>query len=109
MCIEALNMNSLENGVEIDGTITFEDNMTLDCVVNGEIKTEKGSLIMDPNSKVNGDIKANDVTIKGKVEGSIEAQSCKLQGTADVQGDLAYKSLGMEPGAKMVGSTKILS
>ena len=100
--------NTLESGVEIEGSIKFTDDMSLDCVVNGEITSDKGVLTLNPNSKIKGDIKAGEVNIRGKVEGSVQAEVCKLQGTADVNGDLAYKTLGMEPGAKMVGSTKML-
>lgn len=100
--------NTLENGVEIEGSIKFTGDMTLDCVVNGEIISEKGILTLNPNSKIKGDIKAGEVAIKGQIEGKVNAETCKLHGTANVQGDLAYKTLGMEPGAKMVGSTKML-
>ncbi len=103
-----MSKNTLENGVEIEGVVKFSGEMALDCKLKGEIISEKGDLTLNPNSNIKGDIKAGQVTIKGKVEGSVQAETCKLQSTADVNGDLVYKSLGMEPGAKMVGSTKML-
>lgn len=100
--------NVLENGVEIEGVIEFQSDMDLDCKVNGEIKSGSGNLVLNKNSDIKGDIKAGEVVIHGKVNGSVEAQTCKLQGSANVEGDLVYKTLGMEPGAKMIGSTKML-
>lgn len=101
--------NVLDNTVEIEGTIQFSGDLTIDCTVNGEITSEKGNLTLNPNSRVKGDIKANQLIVQGKVEGSIQATDCHLQKSADVKGDVAYKTLGMESGAKMVGSTKIIN
>jgi len=102
-------INVLENGVEIEGTITFSGDLMIDCKVTGEIKSEKGNLTVNPNSDIKGDVKAGEVTIHGKVEGSVTADVCKLESNADIKGDISYKTLGVEPGAKLEGSTKILS
>ena len=104
-----MSSNNLEKGVVIQGSIRFKNDLSLDCKVDGEIISENGDLVLNKHSDVKGSIKTGQVTIHGKIEGSVEADTCRLQGTADINGDLAYKSLGMEPGAKMVGSTKILS
>ena len=101
--------NILENGVEIEGSISFAGDMLLDCKVDGEITSEKGSLTLNPNSNIKGNIKTGQLAAHGKVEGAIQAETCLLQSTADVKAELTYKSLGIEQGAKMVGSTKILA
>ena len=104
-----MSINTLATDVEIEGSVHFSGEMTLDCKVLGEITSEKGILVLEKNSEVLGNIKTDDITIHGKVEGEIEVADCKLKGSADVKGDLAYKSLSMESGVKMVGTTKVLS
>lgn len=102
-------MNILNKGVLIEGTIKFTGDMDVDCIINGEILSDKGNLTINPNSQIKGDVKAGKVIIKGKAEGNIEAQTLKLEGTADIRGSLTYKTLGMEPGAKMIGQTMMIS
>ena len=103
-----MSINILATEVEIEGSIHFSGEMTLDCKVLGEITSDKGTLVLEKNSEVLGNIQTDDITIHGKVEGSIEVADCKLKSGADVKGDLAYKALSMESGAKMIGMTKIL-
>ncbi len=101
--------NVLDKDVVIEGSIKFSGDFALDCKVDGEVTSESGNLTLNKNAAVKGNVKASQVNIHGKVEGSVVAHTCELKSTADVQGDLAYKTIAMEPGAKMVGSAQILS
>jgi len=78
--------NVLANGVEIEGVLEFSGDMELNCKVVGEVISSQGSLILNKESDVKGDVKA-----------------------ADVKGDVSYKTLEVKPGAKLVGSMKIIA
>jgi len=101
--------NVLANGVEIEGVLEFSGDMELNCKVVGEVISSQGSLILNKESDVKGDVKATDLTVLGKVEGGLTANTCKLEETADVKGDVSYKTLEVRPGAKLVGSMKIIA
>ncbi len=100
--------NVLENGVEIVGTIEFAGDLHLDCKVKGEIKSASGSLVLNRNAQVEGDVSSGQLTVHGKVDGGVTAQTCILDQTAELKGDLSYKSLEMKPGAKLIGSMKMI-
>lgn len=101
--------NVLANGVEIDGVLEFSGDMELNCKVVGEVISNKGSLVLNKDSDIKGDVKASNLTVLGKVEGALTAATCKLEETSDVKGDIAYKTLEVKPGAKLVGSMKIMA
>jgi len=101
--------NVLANGVEIEGVLEFSGDLEINCKVNGEVKSDQGNLVINKDSDIKGDVKASNLTVHGKVDGAVTAASCKFAETADVKGDVAYKTLEVKPGAKLVGSMKIMS
>ena len=54
-------------------------------------------------ARIQGDIVAEELTVAGRVEGDIYALRVKLQGTADVEGDIYHRSLSMDEHARFEG------
>ncbi len=101
--------NVLANGVEIEGTIEFAGDLQIDCKVIGEVKSEKGNLVLNKNADIIGDVTAGHLTVQGRVDGAVKTTSAVLDESADVKGDLSYKSLEVKPGAKLVGNMKFMA
>lgn len=98
--------NILNKGVEITGKIEFANDLQIDGKVDGEIKSQSGTLVVDKNADIKGNIIAGAAIIHGKVDGSIKAEKCQLKGESEVKGDVVYKTLGMEEGASLSGRTE---
>jgi cytoskeletal protein CcmA (bactofilin family) len=56
-------------------------------------------------AQMEGDIVAEDLTVGGRVKGTIRAKCVKLIGTTDVDGDI-YRSLPIEGNARFEGSSR---
>ena len=99
--------NHLSADVEIKGSIKFQNELTIDGKVEGEI-TSAGVLVIGENSEVRGEIKTKSVTVHGKVQGNITVEErCELKGRAQLIGDLKAARLVIEEGATFVGKSEV--
>ena len=99
--------NLLSSDVEIKGSIKFQNDLTIDGKVEGEINSP-GTLTIGENSEVKGEIKTKSVTVYGKVHGNITVEErCELKGRASLFGDLKATRLVIEEGATFVGKSEV--
>jgi len=99
--------NHLASDVEIKGSIKFQNDLTIDGKVEGEILSP-GVLIIGENAEVRGEIKTKSVTVHGKVQGNITVEErCELKGRAQLIGDLKAARLVIEEGATFVGKSEV--
>jgi cytoskeletal protein CcmA (bactofilin family) len=84
-------------GTSVTGDLESINALRIDGSVHGNIKgTSK--VIVGQQGIVTGNISAIDVTILGRLTGSIEAQSAvALRGKANIEGDIFTKMLTIEP------------
>ena len=59
-------------------------------------------------AEVEGDIVTEELTISGRVEGTIRVNRVKLNSTAVIDGDIFHRSLAMEENAQFEGSSRRL-
>ena len=59
------------------------------------------------NAAIKGDVKAGEVKLYGKVEGTITSDRCELKEKSLLKGDIKTKTLSMEEGATLQGKTSI--
>jgi cytoskeletal protein CcmA (bactofilin family) len=99
--------NVLTQGIEINGSIRFSNDMIIDGKIDGEIISDKGKVTIAENACIKGDVKAGEVKLYGKVEGTITSDRCELKEKSHLIGDIKTKTLSMEEGATLQGSTQI--
>jgi len=99
--------NVLTQGIEITGSIRFSNDMIIDGKIDGEIISDKGKVTIAENANIKGDVKAGEVKLYGKVEGTITSERCELKEKSFLKGDIKTKTLSMEEGATLQGSTQI--
>ena len=99
----ANNTNVLAQGIEITGTIKFQNDMIIDGKVEGEIQSTTGKVTIGENAVIKGDVKAGEVKMFGLIEGSITSDRCELKANSRLNGDITTKSLKMEEGALLSG------
>lgn len=103
----ALKKNVLSTDVEIKGSLSFEEVLSFDGKLEGEISS-KGVLTIGPNAIVKGEIKTQSVIIRGTVEGNVTVTDrCELRGNAKLHGDLSASSLVMEENVTMIGQINV--
>jgi cytoskeletal protein CcmA (bactofilin family) len=95
---------TLSSNVEIDGSITFQEELSIDGKVQGQINSD-GGLTIGEKAEIRGNIKSKSVTVHGKVHGNITAERRELKSKCSLQGDLEAACLIVEEGAIFIGSS----
>lgn len=99
--------NILSSDVEIKGSLKFQNELTIDGKIEGEI-TSSGVLTVGENAEIKGEIKTKSVTVLGKVHGNITVEErCELKSHAVLHGDLKAQRLVIEDGATFVGKSEV--
>lgn len=93
----------ISKGVNIEGKFVSQGNVRIDGIVNGDIFVS-GNLTLGESSEVRGEIRAENLTLSGKVTGAVSvAEKLVLESRAYLKGDLVAKILVVEPGAFLDG------
>lgn len=99
--------NILSSDVEIKGSLKFQNELTIDGKIEGEIISQ-GNLTIGENAEIRGEIKTKSVTVLGKVHGNITVEErCELKTRAQLIGDLKAARLTIEEGATFVGKSEV--
>ena len=92
----------------IEGTLRFENSVLIEGKFKGNIESEHGTLVVGESAEVEADISGGNVTVRGKVTGSITAtQRVHLQDRGVFSGELTTPSLQMDESVTFDGSCKM--
>lgn len=99
--------NTLASDVEIKGNLKFSGELTFEGKLDGEIQTD-GVLNLGDTAVVNGNINAQSVVVRGKVNGNITAkEKIDIKSKAELFGDIRAARLTVEEGVTFVGKTEV--
>lgn len=99
--------NTLGSDVEIKGNLKFSGELTFEGKLEGEIQTD-GVLNLGDSATVNGNINAQSVIVRGKVNGNITAkEKIEIKTKAELFGDIRASKLSVEEGVTFVGKTEV--
>jgi len=99
--------NILNSDVEIKGNVKFSGELIFDGKLDGEIHTD-GVLNLGDGAVINGNISAQSVVVRGKVNGNINAkEKIDIKSRAELFGDLRATKLVIEEGVTYVGKTEV--
>jgi cytoskeletal protein CcmA (bactofilin family) len=99
--------NTLGPDVEIKGNLKFSGELTFDGKIDGEIQTD-GVLNLGDSAVVNGNINAQTVVVRGKINGNIVAkEKIEIKTKAELFGDIRASKLSVEEGVTFVGKTEV--
>ena len=99
--------NVLASGIEIIGSIRFQNDMHIDGNVDGKIESESGKVTIGDCANIKGDINAGEVHVYGNVSGNVHSEKCRVGSKAVVNGDITTRVLSMDEGAKLSGRAEI--
>jgi len=99
----AEDVSIISNSVKIDGNLFSEGNVRIDGFVFGNVSVN-GNLTVGDGSEIQGEVKAKNITMSGKVLGKVTAQEkIKLESKGVLKGDLITKFLVIDEGAYFEG------
>jgi len=88
----------------VKGNIQGDGGLRIDGIVEGTIELT-GNLVVSESAKVRAEIKANNISVAGAVQGNVTAVRVEILDTGRVWGDLTVKSLLVNEGAYFRGQT----
>ena len=93
--------------LSIHGDITGEDNLQIDCKIEGSIALNS-DIEINKSAIINGNIKARSISCSGVIKGDITAANkLSLDKTAKVTGKIKTPSLSMSEGAVFDGEMQM--
>jgi len=94
-------------GVVLEGKLSSNGNIRVDGAINGDI-IANGNVTVGETGEITGEIKAEVISIGGKIIGSINAkEKAVLESKAVLKGDIVTKILVVEAGAIFDGNSKM--
>jgi len=100
-------LNSLVQGTEVQGDIRSKSDIRIDGTLKGSLQCE-AKLIIGTTGKVEGKVTCKNAVIEGKFQGEIHVRELlTMKETANVQGDISYGKLVVQPGAVLVGDIRM--
>ena len=99
-----LMFNALTAGSKIVGNIAADSDFRIDGLIEGELKCT-GKVVIGESGKVKGTIICQQAEILGQMEGKVTChQQLSLRSSGHIEGEVATKTLIVEPGAVFNGS-----
>ena len=84
-------------GCLFEGNITSPASTRLDGTIKGNIDS-KGTLVVGEGGVISGEVKAIEISVRGRVEGNIESEKLIIKNGGIVSGDVHSKSFIIEDG-----------
>jgi cytoskeletal protein CcmA (bactofilin family) len=102
---EEREITILGQGASLEGNIVSAGSLRIDGQIKGQINAD-GDVILSPQSQVDADIKAENVTVAGKFKGNITVKgSAELTRGGRVDGNITSKTLIVQEGAVFQGQS----
>jgi cytoskeletal protein CcmA (bactofilin family) len=86
------------------GTLTSTGDIQIDGRVDGDIRS--GSVTIGEKANFQGEIIAEECTIRGRVQGIVRARKVQLSGTCHMEGTILHEALAVEVGAFFEGTCR---
>jgi len=92
-------------GCKLEGTVVSAGSLRIDGQIKGQLNAD-GDVMLAPQSQVEADIRAQNVSVAGRFKGSIVVKGrAELARGGRVDGDITAKTLVVEEGAIFQGQS----
>ena len=92
----------IASGTVITGNLDCEKDILVDGRVHGSVRALRLTVGLD--GVIEGDVSADEVTVRGSVKGPIHARHIHLEAGAEVEGDLTTTTIAIDTGARLSGA-----
>jgi len=97
----------LGTDIVLSGNIHASADLHIDGRVEGDVNCS--ALVLGTDSRISGNVFAENARIAGNVEGSVSVRQLTIERTARISGDVEYESISIETGATVEGRLKHVS
>jgi cytoskeletal protein CcmA (bactofilin family) len=88
----------------IVGNLKSEGEIQVDGTVDGDVSAH--AITIGDKAKVTGEVSADEVIVRGEIQGRIRGRKVQLAKTARVRGDILHELLSIDSGAFVEGHCK---
>lgn len=88
----------------VQGTLVSSGDIQIDGSVEGDVHSS--GLVIGDKACIHGEVVAEDVVVRGKVQGSIRARKVLLAATCHVEGNILHEAFAVEQGAFFEGNCR---
>lgn len=88
----------------IEGTVVSKGELQIEGEIQGDVRC--ASLVLGEKAVITGGVVAEDVVVKGRIDGSISGHTITLQASSHVEGDIYHQCLTIEQGAYFEGMAR---
>ncbi len=100
----ARTQSVIDISLTIVGDLDTEGDVRLDGRVCGNVRCAQ--LIVGKDASITGGIVATEAIIRGRVMGTVRANTIVIQGSAQVESEITYGSLAIDDGASFEGAVR---
>jgi cytoskeletal protein CcmA (bactofilin family) len=98
----------VSQGITIKGEVFGKEDLFIDGKIEGKIHFSDGCVTIGPNGRVNADIEAREIVIRGDVTGTLRARErVQIWGTGKLSGDMQTRGIVIEDGATLRGKVEV--
>lgn len=94
----------ISDDLVVIGTLTSTGDIQIDGRVDGDIRS--GSVTIGEKANFEGEIVAEECTIRGRVQGIVRARKVQLSSTCHMEGTILHEVLAVEVGAFFEGNCR---
>ena len=89
----------------VNGEVSTDADLTIEGVVEGFVSVRQGTLTIESSARVQADIRAARVIVRGAVSGAISAsERIELTPSARIDGSLSAPQIAIDEGAQFNGA-----
>ena len=96
--------SSINSGLSIIGKIVGNGALTIFGRVEGEVHAS--TVVVAEGAEMLGDVVAEELTVGGRIKGTLRANRVKLNNTGVVEGDIFHRTLAIEENARFEGTSR---
>ena len=101
---DLLSISTIGEDLTITGDVTSKGELHLNGRIQGDVHCV--ALVLGENAQLEGSVVAEDVTVRGRLIGSVRALRVTLEAKSYVEGALFHKSLAIEQGTHFEGESR---
>jgi len=96
------NVSLITKETSLEGTINTDDNLRIDGKFKGTINSTS-KVVVGENGFLDGDISCKEISVYGRLRGTIKTSLIKVNGGSFVDGNISYENMSITEGSEVVG------
>jgi len=101
------NVSIITKETSLEGTINTDSNLRIDGKFKGTINSTS-KIVIGENGFLDGDVSCEEISVYGRVRGTIKTSLIKVNSGSFVDGNISYENMSVTEGSEIVGILNVL-